>query len=63
MKLYVIEMLGDYTYQLGCSLNKNIAQTKLKKIQNKCKTKWEKDKYWISEYDIDEKHYTEFDIN
>lgn len=57
MKVYMIETIGDYLCQLGCSLNKEIAEKEAARLD---KRDWYHH-YWVTEYEVDDKHYTDFE--
>lgn len=58
MTLYVVETILDYLVQVGCSLNKEQAEQMAEKLNKKANVK---NKYWVSEYCISTKKFTEFD--
>lgn len=65
MKVYVVETSGDYLFQLGCSLNKEIAEKEATSLNEKAKAGvrpgyWYRT-YWVTEYEVDDKHYTDFE--
>lgn len=57
MKIYMLETMGDYLYQCGCSLNKQL----MKEVAEKKNKESKNHKFWVTEYEIDNKHYTEFE--
>ena len=58
MTIYVIERLGDDLYQLGMSLNKEVAEKECKKINAELPNYFSK--AFVSTYELNNK-YTEFD--
>lgn len=58
MTLYVVETIRDYLVQVGCSLSEEQAE---KMTEHLNKQAHSKNKYWVSEYHISEKKFTEFD--
>ena len=61
MKIYVIETVSDYTVQCGVSLSKDIAKRKVDELNKRIKNSNCYHKYWITEYEINNNQYTEFD--
>ncbi len=61
MKIYVVETIGDYTVQCGVSLSKNIAERKADELNKRIKNSKCYHEYWVTEYEINNNQYTEFD--
>lgn len=59
MKIYVVETIFDYCTQIGASLSKDTAERIAKECSKK-KGPFGYKKYWVQEYEINDK-FTEFD--
>ena len=58
MKIYVIEMMCDYTTQIGWTTSEQIAKEKCEEISVKLGREC-----WIREYQIGKKNWCEFDCD
>lgn len=62
MKIYVVEVSGDYTYQCGFSLCKSIAEKQAEKLNKRAeKVGGYYKNYWVTEYEIKDNQYVDFD--
>ena len=57
MTIYVVETIGDYLVQLGFSPDRNIAQ----KVADKYNKKITNREYWVTEYQVSEHGFKDFD--
>lgn len=56
MKIYVVEMLSDYTIQIGFSTSRKVAEEMAKKFE-----KEDNRDYWVTEYTTGKDNWVEFD--
>ena len=56
MTIYVVEMMYDYTTQIGFSTSRKVAVEMAKKFKEKTKMD-----YWVKEYTTGKDNWVEFD--
>lgn len=59
MTIYVVESIYDYTYQVGYSTSREIAEKKCKEYKKEIKNR----PFWVKEYTINKDKWCEFDCD
>ena len=60
MKIYVVETIGDYCYQLGYSTSKAVAEKKAKEYHEASKSRCTKE-YFVTEYTLGKDNWCKFE--